>query len=239
VLDKMLSARPLYRRVRDALAARISKGEWRPTAAIPNEDDLAREFGVSPGTMRKALDLLESERLVTRRQGRGTFVNDQSSGELSQRFINVRTPNGMRILGDVSAVEITGGKANAMECTRLSLQTTDDVHRMRRVRVIDNKPFMLEEASMPVALFPDLQDTSGSAHRIMSLAQAAGILLGKAEERISISVASEEVAAALGVARGASLALLDRVLRAIDGRPVEWRVAMCDLAHNYYLASMD
>ena len=53
-------------------------GEWKPGSAIPNESDLAREFGVSAGTMRKALDLMEGEHLLTRRQGRGTFVNDQS-----------------------------------------------------------------------------------------------------------------------------------------------------------------
>jgi GntR family transcriptional regulator len=71
--------RPLYLQLRDALAERIAQGEWRPGSAIPNESDLAREFGVSAGTMRKALDLMEAERLLTRRQGRGTFVNDQCS----------------------------------------------------------------------------------------------------------------------------------------------------------------
>ena len=67
------TTRPLYLQLRDALAERISSGNWRPGAIIPSESDLAREFGVSPGTMRKALDLLESERVLIRRQGRGTF----------------------------------------------------------------------------------------------------------------------------------------------------------------------
>ena len=88
------ATRPLYLQVRDALAARIAMGEWKPNAAIPNEGDLAREFGVSSGTMRKALDLMEGERLLTRRQGRGTFVNDQSSDELSVRYSNIRTADG-------------------------------------------------------------------------------------------------------------------------------------------------
>jgi GntR family transcriptional regulator len=64
------STRPLYLQLRDALAERVAAGEWKPGTAIPNESDLAREFGVSAGTMRKALDLLEDEHLVTRRQGR-------------------------------------------------------------------------------------------------------------------------------------------------------------------------
>ena len=53
--QSILSSRSLYLQVRDALAERIAKGAWRPGALIPNEGELAREFGVSPGTMRKAL----------------------------------------------------------------------------------------------------------------------------------------------------------------------------------------
>jgi GntR family transcriptional regulator len=63
--------------------------------------DLAREFGVSSGTMRKALDMLEKERLVTRRQGRGTFINDQASGELAVRYSNIRARNGEHVGGEV------------------------------------------------------------------------------------------------------------------------------------------
>src|SRR5262245_36034582 len=63
----MLSKRALYLQVWDALAERITSGAWKPGTAVPNESDLAREFGVSLGTMRKALELMEARRLVTRR----------------------------------------------------------------------------------------------------------------------------------------------------------------------------
>lgn len=74
--------RPLYLQVHDALEERIAAGEWKTDTAVPNENDLARHFGVSPGTMRKALDMLESKGIVSRRQGRGTFVTDPASGNL-------------------------------------------------------------------------------------------------------------------------------------------------------------
>jgi len=106
------STRPLYLQLRDALAERIAHGEWKPGTAIPNESDLAREFGVSSGTMRKALDMMEAEHLLTRRQGRGTFVNDQSSDEMAMRFNNVRNREGQRVSGRVRTLETTEGKAN-------------------------------------------------------------------------------------------------------------------------------
>jgi GntR family transcriptional regulator len=74
MMPERLFTQPLYLQLRDALAARMVRGEWKVGTAIPSEDDLAREFGVSKGTMRKALDLLEGESLLIRRQGRGTFV---------------------------------------------------------------------------------------------------------------------------------------------------------------------
>ena len=59
--------RPLHVQVRDALAQRIATGEWKPGDAIPSENDLARQLGVSPGTIRRSLHLLESEHLLKRR----------------------------------------------------------------------------------------------------------------------------------------------------------------------------
>jgi GntR family transcriptional regulator len=47
------STKPLYLQLRDALAERISVGAWKPDAVIPNESDLAREFGVSAGPCAK------------------------------------------------------------------------------------------------------------------------------------------------------------------------------------------
>lgn len=70
---------PLYKQVRDALAQRIAAGEWQPRDAIPNEHDLAVEFGVSGGTMRKAMDDLEADGFIHRQQGRGTFVRERDT----------------------------------------------------------------------------------------------------------------------------------------------------------------
>ena len=73
VIEKKISARPLYLQVRDHLAQEIAAGERKPGSSLPSEVDLARELGVSAGTLRRALEALENERLIKRRQGSGTF----------------------------------------------------------------------------------------------------------------------------------------------------------------------
>jgi GntR family transcriptional regulator len=232
------STRPLYLQVRDALASRIAMGEWKPNAAIPNEGDLAREFGVSSGTMRKALDLMEGERLLTRRQGRGTFVNDQSSDELAVRYSNIRTADGERITGEVNVLSIAQGSANAAECTRLRLRRDDKVWRIQRVRLHKGEPFMVEDVVVPVALFPDLGEQKELPSRIVVLAQQYGILLGKGDERVSIGAASAPVAEALRLKTGAPILTLDRLVYDLSGRAVEWRLGMGHFADKYYLAEI-
>lgn len=233
------STRPLYLQVRDALAARIATGEWKPTAAIPNEGDLAREFGVSSGTMRKALDLMEGERLLTRRQGRGTFVNDQASDELSVRYSNIHAADGERITGDVNVLEVSQVPANQAECGRLRLRSDERVWRIKRARLHNGEPFMFEQVSMPAALFPDLAEQKDFPHRIVVLAQQYRILLGKGEERLSIGAASPAIAEALGLAHGAPILVLDRLVHTLEGRPVEWRLGQGNFADKHYLAEIN
>jgi GntR family transcriptional regulator len=231
------STRPLYLQLRDALAERVAAGEWKPGTAIPNESELAREFGVSAGTMRKALDLLENEHLLTRRQGRGTFVNDQSSEELAVRFCNVRKPDGDRIVGQFKNVSLTEAPASEMERARLQLGAKDHVYRVTRIRMDNNRPFMVEELAMPTKLFPELS-TKGDLPHLAELAQRYGILLGKAEERVSVETANAETAKVLGIGVGSPVIVLDRVVSALDKRPIEWRMGRCHLAGGHYLAEM-
>ncbi len=68
---------PLYLKVRNAIVVRVQAGEWEPHESLPNEHALAVHYEVSVGTVRKALDLMEFERFLDRKQGRGTFVRVQ------------------------------------------------------------------------------------------------------------------------------------------------------------------
>ena len=69
---------PLYEQVHRLLSRRIRSGEWPNGKPIPGEAHLSREYGVSIGTVRKAMDKLASERIVIRERGRGTFISPQA-----------------------------------------------------------------------------------------------------------------------------------------------------------------
>lgn len=63
-----------------ALADRIRGGVHQPGDRLPPERDLAQQFGGARGTIRAALDRLESQGLITRRVGSGTFVTEAARG---------------------------------------------------------------------------------------------------------------------------------------------------------------
>ncbi len=64
---------PLYAQVKTLLVQRIGSGAWKPGEMLPSEFQLAAEYRVSQGTVRKALLSLEADRLIVRRQGKGTL----------------------------------------------------------------------------------------------------------------------------------------------------------------------
>lgn len=232
------STRPLYLQVRDLLVARIVAAEWKPGATLPNEVDLARELSVSPGTVRRALEEMEGERLIYRRQGRGTFVADHTSGELAIRYTNIRTSKSVRFAGEIARVQLSAGEAHEMEQKRLRLRPGAQVMRIRRARQSAGIPFMVENVTLPGSLFPGLSDLRDVPHRITLLAQQFGLLLGRAEEQVRASKADSEIAEELGIAKDTPVLILDRVVYTLDGRPVEWRLARCHFGDEVYWTEM-
>jgi GntR family transcriptional regulator len=225
--------------VRDALAERIASGAWKPGMAIANESDLARELGVSSGTVRKALELMEAQRLITRRQGRGTFVSDQTSNEQTARFCNLRGPDGERVNRRVVSVDVTEGAPNEYERLSLRLADGDAVYRIRRVWRHGDQNFLVANAAVPTALCPGLINKKEVAGNISVLAHEYGFLLGKQEVRITIGLPSGGIAEALGVVPGTPVMCFQRTVFMLDGAPVEWGTAHCHLPGGYYLAEMN
>lgn len=237
--DQKFSMRPLYLQVRDLVLERIMNGTWKPGAMLPAEVDLARELGISSGTVRKALDALEAERVVSRRQGRGTFVNDSTTHELARRYDNIRDKDGQGIAGPLAAGEIRSMAASEAEQDRLHVEEGERVIRIRRVHMHNDRPYMHEEVSLPERTFPGLAEREKAPQRIADLAQEFGLVLGRGIESVSVATASDAVAESLGVAKGTPVLVLNRVVFAIDGRPVEWRVATCHLEDERYVIEFD
>ena len=99
---------------------------------------------------------------------------------------------------------------------------------------------MVEHASLPATLFPGLLEKKLNQLDVVSiLAREYGILLRHSQERVSMTNAPVAVASVLGVAPGAKVMHLDRIIYMLEGhRPIEWRAAYCQLTNVSYVAEI-
>jgi GntR family transcriptional regulator len=229
---------PLYQEVADVLAQRISQKNWAPGLLLPSELELSDEMGVSPGTVRRALEQLEAERLVVRQQGRGTFVTEQACSEFAARFNNVRDKNGNPMPFHGKVLEQTRGVANQQEQQRLGLRADEPVLRTRRLCTDASRHYMYEQTCLVLGQFSGLTGEGLGNYSLSALAQQHGIRLASATEQVSACRAPADVARLLGVESDAVVLQLDRIVVGGNGKSVEWRVAYCLLSDNHYLVKM-
>jgi GntR family transcriptional regulator len=231
--------RPLYSRVRFALCERIRSGIWRPGQMIPSEAGIGRELGVSQGTVRKALDSLAREQLVVRRQGRGTFVVEHTPDDVLFRFFQIYEDNGARIRPESMSTRASVMEASPPQRQRLGLPKGARVIRIERQRLRGGVPFVAETIVLPKSRFPGLARRTGIPNTLYDLFQSEyGILVARADERLTAIATDKRTARALQLPPGAPLLRIDRLAFALDDRPIEWRVSLVHLDGIHYLARL-
>ncbi len=239
--EKQFMSAPLYMQLRTTLARRIAKGDWKPGDTMPNEIELAKEYGLSAGTVRKALDWMEEMKLISRQQGRGTFVTDPASKEFALRFHRLRDAEGRELKLLTRILSISTGPSTPREQAKLGLHPVHSAIRIRKLSSTASQPVIVSEIALPADMFPTLAEADASAlddYHLVEAMRANGVLIGKGMERISTSPAEGDFAEALQVAPGTIVLHLDRIIDSMEGRPAEWRQAWCNLAGNHYLTDL-
>src|SRR4029453_19125913 len=144
------SFQPLYVQIKRLLEKSLEAHEWGPGQAIPSETELAGRFGVSQGTVRKAIDALAADNLVVRRQGKGTFVATHTEERASKfRLLRVPPDDGHADSPASRLLALRRGKTSG-ECARLlDLKPGDPVLALRRVLEWSGEPAVLDEITLP------------------------------------------------------------------------------------------
>jgi GntR family transcriptional regulator len=217
--------RTAHAQIEDWLADAIAAGRLRPGDRLPTEHDLAAWLGVSRMTLRQALGELAIRGLVTRTVGRhgGTFVAEPklerdltTLAGFSEQLRRHGKVAGARVL---TAEQIPASRAAA---AALQLAEGDAVHEVRRIRLADGKPIVIEHSLFPVNLFPDLLACrlDGSLYELLE--QRYGQRPHRARELLEAVVAGVREAEALDVEQGAPLMLVERTAYSAEGRPLEF-----------------
>jgi GntR family transcriptional regulator len=234
-----LGYRPLYRQVKELLMKRLGDGSWAPGQLLPSEPEIAAGLGVSPGTVRKALDEMSSESLLVRRQGRGTFVARHDDERILFQFFRLIPDSGERRFPESRTISVAVAKADETAAARLGLALKDPVIAIERVRSMDDHPCIHERIVLPRALFSGLERHKDLPNNLYALYSATyGVTIARGTERLKAIAAGERQVELLDAKLGEPMLLIDRVALGVDGTPAEWRRSVCRTDQTHYLSDL-
>jgi len=236
----MLEA-PLYLEVKQALTRELVGGQWPPGEALPSETELARRFGVSIGTVRKAVGELVAERALVRQQGRGTFVSTHDSRRLLFHFFHIVPREGGSVYPDTRLLSFKLDRASAGEAARLGIVGGKPVWRIRNLLSLEGVPALVDDIVLARTRFPDLTERTLAQREntIYNLYQSRyGLNVLRTTERLRAVLADAGTARLLGVRRGAPLLEIDRLALTYNDAPVELRRSRVDTSRYDYLSDL-
>jgi GntR family transcriptional regulator len=228
---------PLYKEVKRKITDSMRSGEWKPGEAIPSEKVLSERFGVSIGTVRKAVDELTSENLLIRHQGRGTYVASHDRERQFFYFFHILRHDGQKEYPQVELVEFAKGKADAMVAKKLGIEPGARIFRFVNKLSIGGQPAIVDEITLPESLFPGLtekrlRERPNTVYHFYQ--EAYGVTVVRTEERVRAVKADEFHAGILGIRRGEPLLQIIRVALSYRDQPVEFRYSYVDTRNYEY-----
>lgn len=231
---------PLYQQIKVLILQSLQSGEWKPSAAIPSEVELAARFKVSQGTVRKAIDELASENLLVRRQGKGTFVATHAEHHVQYRFLKLFPDNGdpssegpaQRQIIDCKRTRATSEIAHA-----LAIKAGEAVLQVRRVLSFAAIPTILEDLWLPGSPFKGLtaerlRDYDGPMYALFET--EFGVRMVRAEEKIRAVLPDPEQCALLIINHQTPLLSVERIAYTYNDTPMEMRRGLYLTDTHYY-----
>ena len=230
---------PLYKQVYDLLTSRLVDGSWKPSQLIPSEMALADELGVSQGTVRKALNQMVTEKMLERRQGKGTFVVEHTQESSLFRFFRLREPNGESLIPETQVISSSRREATDEEANKLNLPQNAPIVELVRLRSLHQKPAIIERVIQPLSIFPDIDKQGEIPNALYILYQEKyGITIVSVDDELRAVELPECLAEHLQLQAGSPVLMIQRLSVNIDGRIVELSTAYCSSENFVYSARL-
>jgi GntR family transcriptional regulator len=221
---KTSSALPLYAVVEGEIASSIANGTFPIGHQLPTEDELIQRFSVSRTTVRKAIENLSARGLVEIRRGTGTFVaQPKIVQEMTELTGFVEDMDALGLIATARVIDHAIVAADADVARHLALNAGASVMRIRRVRIASGVALSLDETYLPCDIGEKIVSHDLAAEPIFKLLeQRYDIPLIEAEYTLEATAASDAIAAALSVAAGSPIFLIERTSHTLDNRPVDY-----------------
>jgi GntR family transcriptional regulator len=224
IIDKS-SFIPIYRQIEEAIRSQILSGNMSLYDKIPSENELSKNFDVSPMTVRQAMNGLVKDGYVYRERGKGTFV-------APPRLDHPLT----RLVGFSEDMEARGVKPGNKILTFSYLPATEEVARIlqvpmgetilhiKRTRYANDHPVGIHDTYLrDIQIRRDELEQTSSLYKLLKL---RGVIIDRGQDVIEAILATEEISALLGVRLKASILRVTRITYTADRTPIEMVIAV-------------
>ena len=169
---------PLYNQLVAIIKRHISAGILSSGDLLPSEADLCRALSISRSTVRQAIGTLESEGLVVRRQGKGTFVAEPKVHRKTERVYSFTAEiSSMGLTPSSELIEFSVIEPTPDIVKMLELRSPDVlVYKFTRIRKADGEPLILETSFYPQYIYPNLTRELLETHSFYSLLYDVGVI---------------------------------------------------------------
>ena len=212
---------PLYQQLAEEIRTAIRGGLLRRGSQLSNEIGLAKQFGVSRPTTRRAIQELVDQGLLVRKRGVGTqVVHDHISRplQLSSLFddlaLNDKAPETTILTNEVTPAPVE-------VAAKLLLPSNQPVLHLRRLRMTSGEPLAILENFLPARL-ADIGGTDLASIGLYQAMRDAGVRMRVANQRVGARDGSVDECRLLSEPESSPVMTMERLTHEDSGRPVEW-----------------
>ncbi len=207
----------------------ISNGVYPTGSLLPGENRLAEHFGVSRITVRRALEALSVEGWIRKKAGAGSIVIDRSGAPqpiaanfatLMPQLVEMGQQTTARLLS------FSYGPTSEAVASALGLDSGQTVQTAVRVRFAGDEAFSHLTTHVPEDIARHYDEADLATQPLFVLLERSGVRVDSAYQTVTATLATPDVAEALGVSVGAPLLALKRIVRDASGRGVEYLSAL-------------
>jgi GntR family transcriptional regulator len=213
---------PLHEQISSRLREEITTGTLPPESQLPSEHELCHAYGVSRVTVRRALQTLEADGLIFRRQGLGSFVCDRRVAQGLVRLTDFAQDMARAGLKASSRVLHQANEpCPAAVAERLGMEVGAPVLRLDRLRLADDEPIALDRTWIPPYYAQLLEGHDLAQETLYRLLEREfGIPALSGRYRITAAPADSGTAPLLDVAAGEALLVIERTTRTVGDKAV-------------------
>lgn len=215
---------PRYYQLKEILEKRIQSGEFQPGGKFLTDEELCLGYGLSRGTVRRAVEMLIQAGMLRREQGRGTFVNSLKPSHVFFRLASFDEE--MRARGWSPSASLLSRRvfpATAEVAKHLQIPAGEKTIEIIRLRLADGKPIAYETRCLAYKTCPQLLEEDLETQSIHSLLiDKYNIPLRRACYTIEARTLSKKEAEHLQAEPGSAGFAIERVTYGADDKPVTW-----------------